>query len=282
MDDVIRINDQDERVRAHQGHLNDRLRAHGDAPIAVTGICDARTVRQSALAAWFLGAQQETVTKVLAGSISVGAQDMIADPDGRGPEQRRRARDRRGKPFPGIKRVLVQAGHLAPREPGFPATGTAGEQQLVKAIRDKLVKLLNDDGRFVGMPVPGDIPDGVEVDAALFLHADGVNDPTAGGFQFGFPVNEANKKLVSNLRQEFLSLPGHPRSRRDNSTEDAHRYFGFKRVKSPFKVLVEHGFLTNPTERQWLNANVANLARAEYEALCRTFTMTPAAVGVTS
>ena len=58
---------------------------------------------------------------------------------------------------------------------------------------------------------------------------------------------------------------------------DARQYFGFKRVKSPFKVLVEHGFLTNPSERQWLKANVANLARAEYEALCRTFAMTPAA-----
>jgi N-acetylmuramoyl-L-alanine amidase len=277
MNSVININDRDTRVRTHQGHLNDRLRGHGDAPIAVTGICDARTVRKSALAAWFLGAQQETVTQALAGSIGVGLQAMIANPDARLPEQRRRARDRRGKPMPGTKMVLVQAGHVAPREPGFAATGTAGEQQLVKAIRDKLVKLLNTDGRFVGLPVPGDIPDGVKVDAALFLHADGVNDPSAGGFQFGFPVTEANKKFVANLRQEFLSLPGHPNSRHDNSTADASQYFGFKRVKSPFKVLVEHGFLTNPSERQWLKANVANLARAEYEALCRTFAMTPAA-----
>jgi len=277
MSSEISINDQGARVRTHQRHLNDRLRAHGDAPIAVSGICDARTVRKSALAAWFLGAQQETVTQVLAGSIGVGVQAMIANPDSRLPEQRQRARNRRGKSMPGTKLVLVQAGHLAPREPGFAATGTAGEQQLVKAIRDKLVKLLNADGRFVGLPVPGDIPDGVKVDAALFLHADGVNDPSAGGFQFGFPVTEANKKLVANLRQEFLSLPGHPKSRHDNSTVDARQYFGFKRVKSPFKVLVEHGFLTNPSERQWLKANVANLARAEYEALCRTFAMTPAA-----
>ncbi|MEA2193368.1 MAG: N-acetylmuramoyl-L-alanine amidase [Solirubrobacteraceae bacterium] len=282
MSSVININDRDERVRAHQGHLNDRLRAHGDGPIAVTGICDAATVRKSALAAWFLGAEQQTVTQVLAGSISVGVQDMVADPDARGPEQRRRARDRRGKPMPGTRMVLVQAGHLAPREPGFPATGTDGEQQLVKAIRDRLVKILNADGRFVGLPVPGDIPDGVTVDAALFLHADGVDDPSAGGFQFGFPVTEPNKKLVAHLRQQFLGLPGHPKSRRDNSTEDAHQYFGFKRVKSPFKVLVEHGFLTNPTERQWLKANVGNLARAEYEALCRTFAMTPVAEGATS
>lgn len=277
MSNVININDRNERVRVHQEHLNDRLRGHGDAGIAVTGVCDAKTVKHTARAAWFLGAQQETVANALRGSISAGLQDMIANPDGRGPEQRRRARDRRGKPLPGIRHVLVQAGHLPPREPGFPAVGTEGEQQLVKAIRDKLVKMLNSDGRFIGIPVPGDIPDGVKVDAALFLHADGVNDPSAGGFQFGFPVTDANRKLVANLRQEFLSLDGHPKSRSDNSTEDAREYFGFRRVRSQFKVLVEHGFLTNPTERQWLRANVGNLARAEYEALCRTFTMTPAA-----
>ncbi len=277
MNSVININDRDARIRTHQGHLNDRLRGHGDAPIAVTGLCDAKTVKHTARAAWFLGAEQETVTNALRGSISVGLQDMIANPDGRGPQQRRRARDRRGKPLPGIKQVLVQAGHLDPREPHFEAaTGTTGEQQLVKAIRDKLVKMLNSDGRFVGMPVPGDIPDGVKVDAALFLHADGVDDASAGGFQFGFPVTEANRKLVANLRREFLSLEGHPKSRSDNSTEDAREYYGYKRVHSPFKVLVEHGFLTNPTERQWLRANIGNLARAEYEALCRTFTMTPA------
>ncbi|HTN23790.1 MAG TPA: hypothetical protein VL120_07355 [Solirubrobacteraceae bacterium] len=278
MDDVLRINEHDDRVRAHQTHLNDRLRARGETPIAVTGTCDAATIRATAFAAWFLGALEATARRILAGTISAGVQQMIADPDGRDAAQRRRARDRRGKQFPGTKRVLVQAGHLAPREPGFDALGTDGEQEFVKAVRDTLVTLLDRDGRFEGIPMPGDIQDGIRVDAALFLHADGVSDETAGGFQFGFPVTEPNRRLVANLRAAFLALPGHPRSRRDNSTEDAHSYYGFRRVVSPLKVLIEHGFLTNPGERRWLKAHVAALARAEYEALCRTFAMTPAAV----
>lgn len=278
MDDVLRINEHSERVRAHQSHLNDRLRARGERPIDVTGTCDAATIRATAFAAWFLGALEETARRILAGTISAGVQQMIADPDGRDAAQRRRARDRRGKHFPGTKRVLVQAGHVAPREPGFDAVGTEGEQEFVKAVRDKLVTLLDRDGRFEGIPMPGNIEDGIRVDAALFLHADGVNDETAGGFQFGFPVTAQNRKLVGNLREAFLSLPGHPKSRRDNSTEDAHAYYGFRRVASPFKVLIEHGFLTNPDERRWLKAHVGALARAEYEALCRTFAMTPAAV----
>jgi N-acetylmuramoyl-L-alanine amidase len=278
MSETISANDQGERVRAHQRHLNDRLEAHGNQPIAVDGRCGSATIRQSAFAAWFLGALNTTVTQVLGGTISVGVQHIIADPDSRDAKQRRRARERRGKPFPGTKRVLVQAGHLAPREPGFSAVGTNGEQELVKAIRDKLVALLDKDERFDGIPVPGNIPDDIKIDAALFLHADGVDNSAARGFQFGFPVTPNNKKLVANLREEFLTLPGHPPSRTDNSTEDASAYYGFKRVNSPFKVLIEHGFLTNPAERTWLNANIAKLARAEYEALCRTFALTPAAV----
>jgi N-acetylmuramoyl-L-alanine amidase len=276
MSEVIRTNDQGERVRVHQRHLNDRLRAHGNQPIGEDGICGPTTIRQSAFAAWFLGALNTTVNQVSAGTISVGVQNMIADPDSRDAAQRRRARERRGKPFPGTKRVLVQAGHLAPREPGFDAVGTNGEQQLVKAIRDKLVALLESDERFDGIPVPGNIPDGIKVDAALFLHADGADDSRAQGFHFGFPVTQNNKKLVAKLRKEFLRLPDHPPSRTDNSTDDARGYYGFKRVVSPFKVLVEHGFLTNPEDRRWLNANTAKLARAEYEALCRTFGFTPA------
>lgn len=272
MSQAFGVNDEGEHVRVHQRHLNDRLRAHGNEPIAVSGTCDSRTIRQSAFAAWFLGALLTTVTQVQDGTISVGVQAMISDPDGRDAAQRRRAQERRGKPFTGRKRILVQAGHLAPREPGITGQGTAGEQELAKAIRDKLVALLDDDGRFDGLPIPGAIDDGVKVDAALFLHADGAT-ASARGFQFGFPITQNNTKLVANLRAEFLKLADHPPSRADNSTKDASEYYGFSRVNSPFKVLIEHGFLTNTTERQWLNANVGNLARAEYMALCKTLGM---------
>jgi hypothetical protein len=85
-------------------------------------------------------------------------------------------------------RVLVQAGHIAPREPGFEAgTGTVREQELTKAIRRRLVKLLRKDGRFQPVPCPGDIPDGIS-DAAIFLHGDGSTNPASSGYSFGFPV----------------------------------------------------------------------------------------------
>ena len=178
------------------------------------------------------------------------------------------------------KRVLVQAGHLAPREPGIGGLGATGEVQLVKRIRDRLMKLLEKDGRFDGIPVPGDIPDGISVDAALYLHADGFNDPTVGGFSFGFPVTSGNKKLVALIEDEFLKLPGHPQRRADNGTSDAAQYYAYKRVTTKHEALVEHGFVSNPAEHTWLKDNAGNLAQAEYKAICKLLGMAPVATRV--
>lgn len=102
MSQVIRAEDKGEHVRAHQRHLNNRLRAHGEKPIAVTGTCDTGTIAKTAHAAWFLGALMETVRKVQGGTIPEGVQAIVADPDGREPAQRRRARERRGKSMPRV------------------------------------------------------------------------------------------------------------------------------------------------------------------------------------
>lgn len=177
------------------------------------------------------------------------------------------------------RRILIQAGHLAPREPGFEGgTGTPGEIELVKAIRDKLVALLRRDGRFEAIPVPGDIPDGIRVDAALFLHADGAGNPRASGYSFGYPDDRVNRRLAELIAVEFNKIPGHPPHHTDNYTPDLRGYYGYARVATPGpEVLVEHGFLTNPSERAWLVTHVDELAHAEYAALLRYFLLEPPA-----
>src|SRR3954447_6214810 len=92
----IHINDSGEVVRTHQKHLNERLRAHGDPAIPVSGDCDALTIEASARAAFFLGAMESTVHKVQRGEIPGGVVAMIADPRSRNAEQKQRARERRG------------------------------------------------------------------------------------------------------------------------------------------------------------------------------------------
>jgi hypothetical protein len=176
-----------------------------------------------------------------------------------------------------MKRVLVQAGHLPPLQPGVKGLGTNGERELVTQIRDQLVTLLLSDGRFEAIAMPGRIPTGIQCDAALFLHADGVTDQTAHGCSFGFDERfPVNRHLADLIFEEFAKLPGHPTRRRDNGTADEHHYYGFRLVDTPGpETLVEHGFLTNPTERQWLLGHIEELAHAEYVALCRHFGLAP-------
>ncbi len=173
-----------------------------------------------------------------------------------------------------VKRILVQAGHQRPLEPGFESgTGAPGEAALVADIQQALVKVLNHDStHFHGIPVPGKIDPSIQVDAALFLHADGFSDPSAHGFSVGYPEFEVNRRLANLIAAEFEKLPGHPSRRPDNQTVDRAQYYGFGIVDTPGpEVLVEHGFVTNPAEHQWLKAHVDELAAAEYHALCRFF-----------
>lgn len=175
------------------------------------------------------------------------------------------------------KRVLVQAGHIAPREPGFEGgTGTRGEQELVRDIRDRLVNLLNADARFDPIAAPGDIPDGIDVDAALFLHADGSSNPRATGYSFGYPNYAVNKRLADLIAAEFMGLDGEPPHHTDNYTGALRGYYGYSRADTPGpEVLVEHGFLTNPREAAWLRSHTGELAQAHYRALLRYFGFGP-------
>jgi hypothetical protein len=177
-----------------------------------------------------------------------------------------------------MKRILVQAGHQAPREPGpfLNQTGAPGEIELVTDIQHALVQLLDQDANFHPIPMPGRIPNGTTADAAIFLHADGADNPAAHGYSVGFPTFEVNRRLAHMIADEFEKIPGHPSRRPDNNTDDMEFYYGFGLVDSPGpEVLVEHGFVTNPQEHRWLKQHVSELATAEYNALLRFFHLTP-------
>jgi len=173
-----------------------------------------------------------------------------------------------------MKRILVQAGHQRPLQPGFEGgTGAPGEAELVADIQHALVRVLNQDPDFHGVPAPGHINPSVRVDGAIFLHADGFHDPSAGGFSVGYPPGfQVNRHLAHLIVNEIEKLPGHPRRRPDNNTDDMKFYYGYSIVDTPGpEVLVEHGFVTNPAEHRWLKAHVNALAQAEHKALRRFF-----------
>lgn len=175
------------------------------------------------------------------------------------------------------KVILIQGGHVAPREPGHEGqTGASGEQELVHAIQHKLLALFAKDERFKAVHYHGDLPEGFKCNLALFLHADGSENPKASGTSFGYPVHPANEKLVRLLWAEIAKIPGHPPRHADNYTPGLRGYYGFWRIEADGgECVIEHGFVTNPKERAWLFAHVVALAKAEYVACCRYFAFQP-------
>lgn len=171
-----------------------------------------------------------------------------------------------------MKTILLQAGHVSPRQ--LPGVGTAGEQELVHEVQHKLLDLLDGDDRIEGLHYHGDLrnaPKEKGLDLALFLHGDGSVNSSVSGYSFGFPAGRyasINKPFADKIAAEFERI-GHPGSRRnDNYTVGLARYYGYRYTPADgAEVLVEHGFLTNPSERNWLFAHTSELALAEYRAI---------------
>jgi hypothetical protein len=177
------------------------------------------------------------------------------------------------------KVIVLQAGHEPPLDPNHEdQPGAPGEREFNVAVRERLVAALSTDDRFTAVPVPGRIETGTKSDASLFLHADG-GDVAARGFHFGYPpASESSKALAGLVRAEFEALPTHLESRADNGGANLTDYYGYRFVDGGAKLVVEHGFVTNPLDRHWLLTNVPQVAKAEYVALCRFFELTPRAV----
>lgn len=178
------------------------------------------------------------------------------------------------------KRVLIQAGHVKPREPGFGGgTGTAGEATFAHAVQHYLVPFLRRDGHFEVTHAHGDLPDGWHGELFLALHADGSGNAGAKGYSFGYPTGDERRgtsvRFARLLAEEYERIPGAPRHRSDNYTAALRQYYGWYRVRAPACVLVEHGFMTNRDERAWLEASERLIAQAHYRAICRYFGLAP-------
>jgi len=174
-------------------------------------------------------------------------------------------------------RVLVQVGHESPRQPGFEDnTGSAGEVEMVREIGAALMNQLRADRRFRPRLIPGRVPAEVEdgsfpVDAFIALHCDGAENKAAEGYSVGFPPDPVNKRLAHLIADEFATFHRSDR-RADNNTPGMSNYYAYKRVPtSGPECLIEHGFVSNPTERQWMKEHVKQLAAAEYRGLLAFF-----------
>jgi hypothetical protein len=117
MAESIHLHDSGQSVRAHQGHVNERLRELGNPPIDVDGDCGPQTILQSALVAWFLGALEATIKSIQGGTIPDRVVKITADPSQRDAGQRQRADARRNKPFRELIILTSEWGAVNPTRP---------------------------------------------------------------------------------------------------------------------------------------------------------------------
>jgi N-acetylmuramoyl-L-alanine amidase len=154
--------------------------------------------------------------------------------------------------------LIVQLGHLG-RKKG--ATGTKGEQEFNKKLgleMDKLLKQTNISYRIMGaddwlQPEPNK--------ATIFLatHCDGNAKESARGFSMGFKPG-TDESFKEALAVSYGKLSGFTR-RKDNYTPKMVQYYAWKHIDCKYSNLIEHGFLTNKIEHDWLVSHIPEIAQ---------------------
>lgn len=179
-----------------------------------------------------------------------------------------------------MPKILVQAGHNEPRQPGFESgTGAAGEMEYTKLAADKLLWFLTKDPNFQGTYAPGLVPDSPAFDGAVYLHCDASNSPSVGGHSFGYP--NPSHAFADAMENSFRHLADewHPPAswiqRRDNYTPDEAQYYAFHHVQTHHHLLIEMFFISNPSEHYFFQTHSTELARAIYHGIARYFNFTP-------
>ena len=85
--------------------------------------------------------------------------------------------------------------------------------------------------------------------AAVFLHFDGAR-PCASGASVGFPPAE-DRAVVEHWERRYRSWFPY-RFVGENITTSESRYYGFRKVDAPKKLLIEFGEISCPAQAAWL------------------------------
>ena len=154
--------------------------------------------------------------------------------------------------------VLVQAGHEGRPASCAPlhvracnlgaAAGDARERDWTPVVADAAAAALRSRG-FTVLRRPADWEGSDSARAAVFIHFDGAT-PCASGASVGFP-DGTNRAFIDAWERRYRALFPY-RFVGENFTENEHRYYGFRKVDAPLKLLIELGELTCPEQRAWM------------------------------
>lgn len=154
--------------------------------------------------------------------------------------------------------VLIQAGHegrpasCAPLHVKACNLGAAArdvrERDWTPVVADAAAATLRARGLRV-VRRPADYAEHDTARAAIFIHFDGAT-PCASGASVGFPET-TSRAFVDAWETRYRALFPF-RFVGENFTENEHRYYGFRKVDAPEKLLIELGELTCPEQRAWM------------------------------
>lgn len=149
-------------------------------------------------------------------------------------------------------RLVLQRGHVG-RTRG--STGAAGEQELATRIAARVVELAPATVEVV--VIDADEPTHrYRGDAFVALHGDASENEHVGGASVGWRT-PAGKELGDRWKVIYQDRGWPGGFRDDNYTTNLARYYGTGRALTAGNhraVILEHGFLTNPSERAWLES----------------------------
>ena len=167
--------------------------------------------------------------------------------------------------------MVVQRGHY-PRSRG--ATGTSGprgsEQQFAVELSNRIrprVESLGHRCIVVGAddPIPAS-------DVFVALHQDGSTNPKARGASIGYPPSSADSARYGAIFKRLYAVAGWPGGwRPDNYTSALANYYAFRRTTAPVRLLVEHGFATNPQDADWMWDNLDLIAGVHADTIAAWF-----------
>lgn len=158
--------------------------------------------------------------------------------------------------------LVIQAGHYG-RTTG--ATGGPGERELMIRIARAAKTLVDDVDGWTARVIPADGGD-YRGDAFIALHGDASNDRDAVGASVGFRTSDGDR-LAQAWKSAYRSEVGDRIGpfRGDNYTAALAGYYGTRHAANAGNTraaIVEHGFLTNPDERRWLESDEGIAAAA--------------------
>ncbi|MBP9700279.1 N-acetylmuramoyl-L-alanine amidase [Candidatus Woesebacteria bacterium] len=185
----------------------------------------------------------------------------------------------------GPVRVGLQAGHWKNSElpdelerlrenGGGTSNGSVAEWEVNLSVAEATKELLEKEGILVDI-LPATIPPGYFADAVIAIHADGSLSPAASGFKVAAPRRDESGKastLVLHLEENYQSvtkLPKDPNITRNMTGYYAFSWRRFEHSTHPMApaVILETGFLTNPSDARMLIRNPQLPAKAIAQAL---------------